>query len=258
MKAVAAVLLGMLAVALAGPQPQFPNDWSANEVDELIVYQGDFTQSGDNYCCSDQSNCQIQTEYQNGMSYMDYTHNRTRFDDSVAQQTIISDFAIQREMLVDPSSMVCQEYCPMEGDILTPGFLDPNATDMGSVQVQGKTYEKWQWSDTIFAKIVMDTVTVLVDQSQNPAIPYNQVEVLTPFGGPAIGQEASTWTNFKPGTPAASLFAVKNVASCQMSPNCGNGARQLHRLRIRALHTWTKWHQINNQKKFKKLLKSEL
>jgi len=249
-------LLVILAIAVnaaaPAPQPKFANDWAATEEDELMVYQGDYTVSGNNYCCSDASNCQIQTEYQMGTNYVDCTHNRTRFDDTVGQQTIVNDFNLQKEMLVDPTSMTCQEYCPMEGDILTPGFLDPNSTDEGPVVVAGKTYEKWMWQDTIFGVIVMDTNTVLVDQSVSPAIPFNQVEVLTPFGGPPIGQESSTWTNFKPGTPAASLFAVKGVAGCQMSQNCGQSSKQLNRLRYNLKNTWTKWYQINNQNRAQK------
>jgi hypothetical protein len=238
MKAV--FLLCLLVGAIAGPQPKFPNDWTATEANELAVYQGDFTQSDDKYCCALASNCQVQTEYQQGKHYFDYTHNRTRWDDSVSGQTIVYDFKIQKEMLVVDQS--CKEYCPLQGDTLSPGFLDKNATDLGPVQVKGKTLEKWQWKETILGIIVMEIDTVFVDQSSNPAVPVMEQDQLTPFGQP-IGGMDTQWDDFTGGTPDPSLFIVNNVDKCPMSPNCGSMARQVRRLRYGAWKTWAKYHQ---------------
>jgi len=238
MKAI--LLLAVVAVAFAA-QPTFPNDWTATQEDALIVYQGDYTTSDNNYCCSTASNCQIQTEYEKGTHYYAYSLNKTRFDDSISGQVIVTDWALGKEMLVEGSPMTCKEYCPTEG-YLEPGFLDPNATDLGTVKVDDKTLEKWQWKETIAGIIVMEICTVLVDQSSKPALPYSETDELTPFGQP-IGTMNTKWTDFTAGTPDPSNFDVQGVSGCPMSQNCGNSARQMARLRYKDFNTWAKYKQ---------------
>jgi hypothetical protein len=239
----ALLCLALVVLAHAGPQPKFSNDWTAVEEDDLMVMQGDYTTSGNNYCCAVTSNCQVQTEYQKGNTYFDYTNNRTRFDDQISGQIIVTDFSVGKEMLVVGSPLTCKEYCPTEG-WLEPGFLDPNATDLGSVKVQGRTLEKWQWKETIFKIIVMQTSTVLVDQTVNPAVPFQETDDLTPFGQP-MGTFTSTWSNFKNGTPDPSLFAVTGVEKCPMAQNCGEARKQMTRLRNKDFATFAKYAQQN-------------
>ncbi len=131
----------------------------------------------------------------------------------------------------------------MEGDELSPGFLDPNATDLGARPcASGRNdngCELWEWKDTIFGVVVMEISDVLVNQSDpNNAIPISEVDQLTPFGQP-IGQSTSSWTNFQPGTPPASLFDIQGVKDCPLSQNCGNSqVREMHRIRNRAWRTY--------------------
>mgnify|MGYP007000457142 len=56
---------------------------------------------------------------------------------------------------------VCVKYCPIDPrDTLDGGkdyFLDPNATDLGKATYKGQSAEHYQWKETIFGKIVMQT-----------------------------------------------------------------------------------------------------
>jgi len=249
MKAV--LILALVVSVIAGPQPKFPNDWTANEELDLIVFQGDYKISGEDWCCNRASNCQVQTEYEKGVHYFDYSHNRTRFDDSVSGQVVVNDYKIQKSMLV--VNQACKEYCPMQGERLEPGFLDKNATDLGKVVIKGQTLEKWQWKETIFGIIVMETDTVYVDQSTDPAVPVMEHDDLTPFGQ-HIGGVDQTWANFKPGTPDPSLFIVNNVDHCPMSQNCGNQKFQMRRLAERQVKTWAHYYQLNQEAALKNKL----
>lgn len=62
------------------------------------------------------------------------------------------------------------------------------------------------------------------------ATPVYEHDTLEPFGQ-HIGDEETSWTDFKAGQPDPSLFAVSGVADCPESPNCGNSVRQHRRLR---------------------------
>jgi len=239
MKAVCLILL--LAVsAIAGPQPKFPNDWTATQEDDMAVFQGDFTHDKGNYCCAEASNCQVQTQYRSGQHYFDYSHNRTRFDD-VSGEVVVYDFKIQKEMLV--VDQTCKEYCPMQGDRLHPGFLVPDAKDMGQVVFMDQRVEKWQFNETILQIIVMEIDTVYVDQRTDPAVPVAEQDDLTPFGGPSIGGIDTVWKDFKAGTPDPNLFIVKGVDTCRMSPNCNQQSRQLGRLKTGASKTWLHYYK---------------
>jgi hypothetical protein len=232
----------LVVAVIAGPQPKFPNDWTAIQEDDLQVFQGDYTHTAGQFCCSESSNCQVQTQYEKGTHYFDYTHNRTRFDDQVSHGVFVNDYKIRKEMLVDPSTLTCKEYCPLQFP-LDAGFLDTAAKDLGQATYEGKVVEKWQWNDTILGIIVMEIDTVLVDQKDmNNAVPVNEVDKLTPFGQ-FIGQFETVYTNFKPGTPDPSLFDVKNTDKCPMARDCGNSARQMDRLRRGDKMTWLQYHQ---------------
>lgn len=158
--AVAAAAGGVHHHAKAAPKPvpTFPLDWTANEEDFMVVYQGDYTVNNGAYCCGDTS-CEVQTQYQSGMDYFDYTHNRTRFDDPVNGDIVSLFNPTYKEMLVDNTN-TCQEYCPIEED-LEPYGLDPNSTYMGQKSINGKMYDDWQYKDVEFG-IVFETSDVFV------------------------------------------------------------------------------------------------
>jgi len=250
MKAICLLLLSV-AVACASvhkrhakPVPQFPLDWSANEEDFAVVYQGQYVQQGSLYCCGDDS-CEVQTEYSAGMDYFDYTHNRTRFDDP-GNGDIVSLFApIYKEMLVDKTN-TCTAFCPIEED-LEPYGIDPNATYMGQKVIDNKTLDDWQYEDKEFG-IVFEIANVYVDPTSQ--LPYTEIDQLTPFGQ-AIGEESELFHTFVPGTPDPAKFAIKNVDNCPEDPNCGQSNRQAARRRWGLRRTWMKWHLANTVAKRK-------
>jgi hypothetical protein len=232
-------LLALVAVGRAAGPPALPIDWTSIEEDFMVVYQGQYTQNGDDYCCNDQ-NCEVQTQYQSGHNYFDYTHNRTRFDDP-AQGSIVSLFyPIYKEMAVDDTN-TCTSYCPIEDD-LEPYALDANSTDEGQKIVRNITTELWEYKEMAFGVIVMETDDVYVDQSKTPAIPIQEIDYLTPFGE-AIGQSTSTYLSFIPGTPSPSHFDVKGIDACPQDSGCDQQMRQFVRRRNRSWKTWLKSYQ---------------
>jgi len=234
------LLVAALAMAYAAtpPIPNIPLDWTANEEDFMVVYQGEYSIANGMYCCGDDS-CEVQTQYDSGMNYFDYTHNRTRFDDPV-NGDIVSLFAPQyKEMLVVNNT--CQEYCPIQED-LDPYSIDPTATYQGQKTINGVTCDDWQYKDKEFG-IVFEIDDTFVDTKSQ--LPVYESDQLTPFGQP-IGQETSTYHTFVPGTPDPSHFAISGVDSCQMSANCGNAHRQFVRRRWNLWKTWAHWYQENN------------
>jgi len=225
----------------ASSAPVLPTDWTSVETDFAVIYQGEYVMVQNMYCCGD-SNCEIQTEYQSGHNYFDYTNQRTRFDDPV-QGSIVSLFdPIYKEMMVDANNN-CLEFCPIEEELL-PYAIPDNSTDQGSTIVNNKTVEDWQSKVVILGIIVMEIDDFYIDQSQNPAIPVQEVDQLTPFGQ-KIGQMTSNYLSFVPGTPDPSKFDIKGVDNCPMSQNCGQSRRQMHRLRNKNRLTWLKYYQEN-------------
>jgi len=240
-----AALCTLAVTALAAP-PVFPLDWTSIEEDFMIVYQGQYNQIGDNYCCSD-DNCEVQTQFQSGHNYFDFTHNRTRFDDP-NQGSIVSLFApIYKEMAVDGTN-TCTSYCQIQDD-LEAYQIDPNATDEGPKVVDNRTLEDWQ-SKEMLGPIVMEIDDIYVDMTKSPPVPYVEIDQLTPFGEP-IGESTSTYLAFQAGTPDPSHFAIKGVDTCPVDNNCGNSARQQLRQRWGMKKTWLKYYQEANIQKAK-------
>jgi hypothetical protein len=225
------------------PMPNFPLDWTSQEQDLALMYQGSYTQNGDNYCCAE-DNCEVQTQYQSGHNYFDFTHNRTRFDDPV-QGSIVSLFApLYMEMAVDGNNK-CTSYCPIEDDLEAYGVPD-NSTYNGTAVVNGITCDDWQYKETLFGVVVMEIDEFFVDQTTQ--LPLQEIDVLTPFGE-QIGDMTTTYLQFIPGTPDAKLFAVTGIKDCPQDNNCGQDYRQFVRLRNGAHKTWLKHHQLNKMAK---------
>jgi len=223
-------LLLVSAACVFAAQPRFPLDWSAIESSTVLIHQGRYIVEGDSVCCKKTDTCNVQTQFGRGMHYYSASTNKTRFDDQISGQVVVNDYVIRREMLIDPNTMQCKEYCPIDHS-LHPGFLDKNATDKGQTTFKGKVAQKWQWEDRALVIFVMETTTVLVDQSTDPATPLQEHDDLTPFNQ-AIGFFENEWENFKGGAQPQELFAVQGVQQCKQSPNCGQygGIRMSNRM----------------------------
>merc|ERR1719329_1078885 len=94
--------------------PTFPQDFSADVTDFLIVPQGDyytFESSGgfEYWCLKTNSNGKIQTEFQKAPNYVSYSTNQTRLGDPGASQAVIQDYNLGKEFKVD-SNNTCQSY----------------------------------------------------------------------------------------------------------------------------------------------------
>lgn len=225
--------------------PQFPTDWSAHETAAMIINQGGKDDGNGNICCINGApgQCQIQSQYISGQKYFDYSNNRTRLEDPI-NGYFVDDYKAGKSYEVYPSNNTCKSFCPLEEDELLPFGIDDDAKDKGSVVVDGKTLEHYQWHDVILKIIRMSTTDFYCDQSGSVAIPVSQTEHLTPFGGAEIGQQNNTWTNFVAGKQPAEKFNIANADECPEDPQCGNNVRQLHRLASRQFKTFMKYHQV--------------
>jgi len=233
------ILLAGVALADGSGVPVLPTDWTSVEADFAVIYQGPYVVVNDMYCCGN-TNCEIQTEYQSGHNYFDYTNQRARFDDPV-QGSIVSLFnPVYKEMIVDGNN-VCQEFCPIQ-DEMTPYAVPTNSTDQGPTIVNNRTVEDWQSKVVVLGIIVMEVDDFYIDQTQQPPVPVQEVDLLTPFGQ-TIGQMTSNFLQFTPGTPDPSKFDIKGIDNCPMSNNCQQSRRQVHRLRYKNRLTWLKYYQ---------------
>lgn len=240
MKAIALLcLVGVALARVAPPIPQFPLDWTAQEVDYAVVYQGQYTQNNGQFCCGE-TNCEVQTQFQSGTNLFDFTHNRTRYNDPVNGDIVSLFNPIYKECAVDNTN-TCTSYCPIQDDLF-PYALDPNSTYQGQKTINGKTYDDWQFVDKEFG-IIFETDNIFVDTKTQ--LPYQEVDLLTPFGQ-AVGESTSTYATFTPGTPDPSNFAIKGVANCPLDQNCGQNQRQQLRRKYGLWRTWLASYQANN------------
>jgi len=213
---------GMANTPVSRDIPVFPNDWSAQEEDFEVIHQGPWKQDGDDWCCpTGVAQCQVQTQYMNGMDYTDYSHNRTRFDDPKQGTIVDLYFPKYMNMAVDVNN-TCVNYCPIRGD-LTPYQINVNATDMGPKVIDGRNTEEYEWYSTFEGVVVMETYDVYVDATTK--LPYKEIDLITPFGE-NLGIATTTYHTFVPGTPDPSLFDIKGVDSCPLAQNCGHQFRQ--------------------------------
>ena len=225
---------------------KWANDWSATETSAMLINQGGQPSAdGSSICCASNygSQCQIQQQYMSGMKYYDYSNNRTRMEDPVNGIEVV-DYKALKDMLVvhNGTHDVCQKYCPIDPrDTMDAGrdiFLDSNATDLGKTTFKNQSAEHWQWKDTILKVITMQTTDFYADVSGSTVLPLGQVSTLTPFGGPAIGQQTASWDGFKAGPQPASKFDIQGMDTCPQDPQCGQQSRQLSRLASRNFHTF--------------------
>jgi hypothetical protein len=214
----------------------------------MVINQGGQpSKDGESICCASDfgSQCQIQIQYSEGQRYYDHTNQRSRLEDPV-NGIEVDDFKAHKSMLVvhNGTHDVCQKYCPIDPrDTLDAGkthFLDDNATDLGTATFMNQTAEHWQWKQTIFKVITMQTSDFYAVTSGKTVQPLGRVDKLTPFGGPQIGQGQVSYENFQAGTPSADKFNIQGMDTCPQDPQCGQQSRQLNRLALGQMHTfWT-------------------
>jgi hypothetical protein len=232
----------------------WPNDWSATETQTMLINQGGTPDAAGDTCCKADyfSQCQVQSQYQTGVHYYDFTNQRSRFEDPVNGITVNLFGKIMKSMAVvhNGTHDVCQKYCPIEaGDSLDGGkdyFLDRNATDLGKATFQKKAAEHYQWKDMAFGFLTMSTTDFYSDESTTPgkAMPIGLIEKLTPFGGAQIGQSTVNWGNFKAAAQPASKFDIQGVDTCPQDPQgCGQNSKQLLRKAEGLTNTFARYNR---------------
>ena len=224
---------------------KWPNDWSSETTNSLLVNQGGhLNKAGNAMCCttSESGQCQVQAEFQSGMVYYDYTHQRQRMEDPV-NGIVVGFFSTDgktpgKNMQVEHNGThdVCVKYCPIPPEESMDGgrdqFLDQNATNLGKVTYKGHEAIHWQWNQTIFGVITMEITDFYASPDD---VPIAAIQKLTPFGGPAIGAFHNTWTNFKPGSQPAAKFDIHDADTCPQDPQCEEPEALLGNFHINAL-----------------------
>lgn len=130
------------------PKIDWAKDFTALEDATMTINQGGTVKSGGDICCdgSHAGQCQIQYVHQHGDRYYDQTNKRERFEDAVANQVIVTDYAKHMDMLINTTDGSCQEYCPLDPRDTMDGFdpFDPfdAVVDKGEVKFEGKKAHK--------------------------------------------------------------------------------------------------------------------
>merc|ERR1711968_386543 len=235
---------------------KWPVDFVSHMSNVMIINQGGtVTPDGSAVCCTATyaGQCQVQLESTIGQLYHDYSHNRSRFENSAAGVTFVDDFNTHSSMQVvrNGSVDVCKSYCPIDPEETLDGgrdyFIDDNATDKGNSTYKGRPAHQWEWKDVILKVITMQTTDFYADTSGNTVLPLAAVTSLTPFGQ-HLGDQNQVWSNFQAVTPPASKFDIQGVADCPQDPQCGQQVWQAHRLSQRQLHTFAKYFDVMHQK----------
>lgn len=232
----------------SGDIPTFPGDYVAKEDSLLLINQGGEEDANGNFCCAKThlGQCQIQLQSLDGMHFVDYSNNRTRFED-VHNGITVNDYKAHKSYDIvhneTLSKDVCVKFCPLDPEeTLDNLFVDPDAKDKGQTTLNGKTVEKWQWSEVILKIIRMSTTDFYADQSNaSMAIPVFQTERITPFGGAQIGSENHTWTDLKAQPIDPAKFDIAGLDDCPEDPQCQQPGWQHKRIFFRQRATWAKY-----------------
>ena len=227
---------------------KWPTDWSSVQSIDVVQNQGGYEiDGGQEACCKADyfTQCQVQSQYRIASSYHDVTHNRSRIEDP-AMGVTVSDYNALKLMTIHNNGTddVCYAYCPIDpSDTIGTGpgeFLPDDASDDGATTWRGKPAHAWSWNQTLFG-IKMGEVTFYADVSGPDLVPLSSMDIMTPYGGPKIGVSNVTFQTFKPGTPPASKFNIKDVESCQLADNCGDPEWQSMRLQLKQYYSFSKY-----------------
>lgn len=240
----------LINVAVLASVPSFPQSFTVSELDEIFIYQGDYTQQGSKLCCPYNSvnGCKVQVQTQAGDNFVDAVNQRTRFNVYGSNQALVTIYGDNKQYLIQNNT--CQYYCPLQDDGWTSFGPDPNATYIGQKNIDGHMCNDYQWKTTLFGIIVMETSDFYADETVSPPLPIAEVDVLTPFGQ-SIGQETSHWDNFVAGVPPASLWdGIIGLKDCPQYNQCNNDNTMMHGfLRQKLYKTWT-YYRYGDKKRF--------
>jgi hypothetical protein len=205
--------------------PVIPQNFQSDTKDFLVLPQGQYNvvdQAGMLYwCCAIDSNCKVQTEFQMGPLYQSMDTNETRFGGPTGSPAVVTKYNEGKEYAVDGTG-ACTSYCPLQvgDDEPYPITIDPEAKDLGKVNIGGNAYEHFRWTDYILRVVPMDTINAFVDVSDpaNPK-PFIWQEDITPFGQ-YLATANSTYENFVGGPQPESLFTVTGADNCPLDSSC--------------------------------------
>lgn len=214
----ALALIASVAVANAA-LPTFPQDWTSDQTSSININQGGIQQPDGSICCPATSpQCKVQTAFQEGTQYFDFTNERAAFKNPDGSG-VVTLWADGKEYGVDASG-ACQSYCPVQGPI-EPGLgFGNNTEDLGAATVNGVSCEHYEWKVQVpIINITMQVSDFYVKVSGSSGIPVQQIDHITPMGQ-NLGAQNTTYKTFKAGTPPASVFTVTGKSTCKIDQSC--------------------------------------
>jgi hypothetical protein len=220
-------------LSLDPAKPTFPQQWTANQIDDVAINQGGEVIDGNICCPHDAEQCKIQELHQTALFHFDFPNNRTRSGDVGVEGAIVSLFGTVGKELEVSANNTCKEYCPLP-ESLDPFSLDKDAKYLGSTTFQGKDADEWTWTEYIIPKLHLGKLqqTNFYVSKDSPPLPLQESDIIEPFGQ-HLGVQNQTWSQFKAGPPPDVAFAVHGIDKCPMSPNCNAQNRVAHRQRAR-------------------------
>lgn len=237
-----ATLLAAAAVsAFALRDPVFSQEWTSVTASGIVLNQGGEPGKNNDVCCDYTApNCKVQIENIAAREYFDYKNNRTAIFPSQGGGTVTL-YDDHRVYSVNPETMECIEYCPtsVEADNNQMYPFGPAGPILNSYSgnFSGKPASVYMDHDVIPGlNITMEIETwyVQLNGANGPDTPIaNQIQI-TPFGGPAIGVEHATYSQYVAGTPDPSKFSVKIGPHCQQAQNCGGSSADVSTSRFDA------------------------
>ena len=224
--------------------PVFAKDFYVGSQSVLGINQGGYYIQ-DGICCSSEhsSGCKLQFINQGEDVYEQGTTERSRSDS--ARGAIVNWYGnVSKQMAIVPGAEVnsthkwaCVQYCPItdgsfesilqvgdgqKGPLDTPKDLGKEfVKHPKSIGGDAKSCEHWQWSETIFKVIKMQTTDFFVDNSGKTPSPFFTSSFLTPFGSP-LGQENASFIGYQ-AMDVSDYFDIDMHAlkgTCPMSDQC--------------------------------------
>ena len=213
-------LVATLLVLGASAVPSFPSQWTATQITGVSTWQGGTHEPDGSACCAVGSpGCKVQSEGASGTFTADGKNQRTRSDSN--RGTVVSWYgSVMKQFGVEPSgsgwkAVNCCPILPPDNVYTDPLKFDASAKDLGPATVAGQRAERWQWYDSIFKVVHMDTQDWFVGKNaQGEPVPLVNTETITPFGGAAIGQFFGNYSDFST-TIDASKFDISGLDTCQ-------------------------------------------
>lgn len=215
---VSAAIAAVLIASVKASVPTIAQDWSALVLQGIQVIQGSDAQEIPNVgvLCpyKSTSGCKVQTAFEAGFQYFDYTNNRTAFKGPTGQG-IVTLYNLGKEFQVDAKGN-CQAYCPLpqEDSKIEPLVIDPKSDDKGTVVYNGQSVQLYE-----NVQPLIETEDWYVTVSGNSASPVADIQYVY-FLGLINTTSNMTFQNFKAGTPPASQFTVTGISSCPKGNNC--------------------------------------